>query len=151
MHQGPPVVDDWVINSKAGRETISLTKVYIFFGTDNYAHRMAIVRCQDHPPRNTNYETAVKPVGYPDTALVCGRNADNHTEPGWVYLRQEEYEEYQEGKRVFTLWGPDSSSIAAKVKVGDETVEVLSNWVSEDDEMDESGTSLQSQSSIDRY
>lgn len=110
---------------------------------------MAIVRCQDHPPRNTNYEIAVKPVGYPDTALICGRDSDEHTESGWVYLRSEEYDDYQAGKRVFSLWDPDSSSIAAKVRVSDETVDGLSKWVGEDE--DESGNTLQSQSSIDRY
>ncbi len=108
---------------------------------------MAIVRCQDHPPRNTNYAIAVKPVGYPETALVCGRD-EEHDEVGWVYLRQEEYDQYQNGKRVFGLWGPDSSSTAAKVRVSDEVVEGLDKWT-EDDE--HSGTPLQSQSSIDKF
>lgn len=110
---------------------------------------MAIVRCQDHPPRNASYEIAVKPVGYPETALICGRDDDEHTEWGWVFLRSEEYDEYQSGKRVFSLWGPDSSSTAAKVRVSDEVVEGLNRWVS--DEEEESGTTLKSQSSIDNY
>lgn len=110
---------------------------------------MAIVRCQDHPPRNTNYEMAVKPVGYPDTALICGRNVKDHTESGWVFLKPQEYDDYQDGKRVFNLWGPDSSSTAARVRVSDEIVEGLNRWVEEDTE--ESGSGLQSQSSIDKY
>ena len=110
---------------------------------------MAIVRCQDHPPRTKNYEIAVKPVGYPETALMCGRGDKEHDEIGWVYLLPEEHEEYQNGQRVFGLWGPDSSSEAAKVRVSDETVEGLNKWVGEDE--NESGPSLQSQSSIDRY
>jgi hypothetical protein len=110
---------------------------------------MAIVRCQDHPPRNTNYEIAVKPVGYPDTALICGRDGEGHTESGWVFLRPEEYNEYQQGTRVFGLWGPDSSSTAAKVRVSDETVEGLNRWV--DNEHKGSGSDFKSQSSIDRY
>jgi hypothetical protein len=110
---------------------------------------MAIVRCQDHPPQNFNYKIAVKPVGYPDTALICGRKEENHDEIGWVYLLPEEYEEYQDGKRVFGLWGPDSSSSAAKVRVSDETVEGLEQWT--EDEGENESPSLQSQSSIDRY
>jgi hypothetical protein len=109
---------------------------------------MAIVRCQDHPPRNTNYSIAVKPVGYPDTALICGRGDSDHEEIGWVYLLPEEHEDYQAGKRVFGLWGPDSSSSAAKVRVSDEAVEGLNKWNQEEVE---STSGLQSQSSIDRY
>lgn len=109
---------------------------------------MAIVRCQDHPPRNTNYTIAVKPVDYPDTALICGRNEDKHDEIGWVYLLPDEYQEYQNGQRVFGLWGPESSSSAAKVRVSDETVDRLNEWSKSEEE---SSTKLQSQSSIDRY
>ena len=89
---------------------------------------MAIVRCQDHPPRNTHYAIAVKPVGYPDTALICGREGDEHGEMGWVYLLPDEHHEYQDGKRVFGFWGPDSSSTAAKVRVSNEVVEGLNKW-----------------------
>ncbi|GAB7093465.1 hypothetical protein JCM30237_06170 [Halolamina litorea] len=109
---------------------------------------MAIVRCQDHPPRNTNYAIAVEPVGYPETSLICGRRGSEHEEVGWVYLLPEEYDEYQSGKRVFGLWGPDSSSSAAKVQVSDEAVEGLNKWNQEEEE---SASGLQSQSSIDRY
>lgn len=109
---------------------------------------MAIVRCQDHPPRNHNYEIAVKPVGYPDTALICGRNEKDHDEIGWVYLLPEEYDEYQDEKRVFGLWGPESSSSAAKVQVSDDIVQGLNKWTKTEDD---GGVSLQSQSSIDRY
>lgn len=111
---------------------------------------MAIVRCQDHPPRNNNYEIAVKPVGYPDTALICGRDEQDHDEIGWVYLLPEEYEEFQEGKRVFGLWGPDSSSSAAKVRVSDDVVQGLQKW-SEEEEEETTSSPLQSQSNIDSY
>jgi hypothetical protein len=100
-------------------------------------------------PKNTNYEIAVKPVGYPDTALICGRDIDDHTESGWVFLRPEEYEEYQGGERVFRLWGPDSSSTASKVRVSDDIVEGLNRWVKQDE--DESKSNFQSQASIDEY
>lgn len=109
---------------------------------------MAIVRCQDHPPRNTNYVIAVEPVGYPESALVCGREDKHHDKVGWVYLLSGEYEEYQEGQRVFTLWGPNSSSGAAKVRVSDNSVNRLDEW---SEGQKESTTQLHSQSSIDRY
>lgn len=109
---------------------------------------MAIVRCQDHPPQNTNYTIAVEPVGYPDTALICGRNGEQHDEVGWVYLLPEEYKEYQNGRRVFGLWGPESSSSAAKVRVSDETVDRLNQWTTGEEE---TKTGLQSQSSIEGY
>ena len=109
---------------------------------------MAIVRCQDHPPRNTNYTIAVKPVGYPETALICGRADEQHDEIGWVYLLPDEYQDFEDGRRVFGLWGPDSSSSAAKVRVSDETVDRLNEWTNEEER---AGPKLQSQSSIDRY
>jgi len=112
---------------------------------------MAIVRCQDHPPRTHNYEIAVKPVGYPDTALICGRGDENHEAIGWVYLLPDEYEEYQAGKRVFNLWGPDSKSSAAKVRVSDDIVEGLEKWTESEDEDESGSNSLQSQTSIDKY
>ena len=110
---------------------------------------MAIVRCQDHPPRTTNYAVAVKPVGFPDTALICGREDVDHTEVGWVFLLPDEYHDFKEGRRVFGLWGPDSSSEAAKVQVSDDVVEGLDRWV--DNTEKKSSSFLQSQSSIDRY
>lgn len=111
---------------------------------------MAIVRCQDHPPRTKNYAIAVKPVGYPDTALICGREENGHDEIGWVYLLPEEYEEYKNGERIFGLWGPDSSSTAAKVRVSDEAVEGLDRWAESEQESD-SSSGLQSQTSIGSY
>lgn len=87
---------------------------------------MAIVHCQDHPPRTTNYAVVVEPVGYPETALICGREEDHNT-TGWVYLLPNEYKGFQNGKRVFGLWGPNSSSTAAKVQVSDNIVQGLNN------------------------
>ena len=109
---------------------------------------MAIVRCQDHPPRTTNYAIAVEPVGYPETALICGRE-EEHRKTGWVYLLPNEYTEFQDGKRVFGLWGPNSSSTTAKVRVSDNIVQGLDNW--SENLKDAGSTKLQSQSSIDRY
>jgi hypothetical protein len=69
--------------------------------------------------------------------------------PVGFFFRSEEYDNYQDGKRVFGLWGPDSSSTAAKVRVTDELVEGLNRWIEEDEP--ESGSTLQSQSSIEKY
>ncbi len=110
---------------------------------------MAIVRCQDHPPQTKNYAIAVEPVGYPNTALICGREEQDHDEIGWVFLLPEEYEQYQNGQRVFGLWGPESSSGAAKVRVSEDIVEGLNRWVELDDDRNE--WNPQSQSTMDRY
>jgi hypothetical protein len=100
------------------------------------------------PPTNTNYTIAVKAIGYPNTALICGRGENQHDQLGWVYLLPEEYEEYQGGKRIFSLWGPDSSSSAAKARVSDETVNRLNRCTQDENESD---SGLQSQSSISHY
>lgn len=56
---------------------------------------------------------AVEPVGYPDTAAICGRDEGQHPEPGLVILRESEHEEYKHGRRVFT---PYSHSVHIRVK-----------------------------------
>lgn len=111
---------------------------------------MAIVRCQDHPPRTFNYEIAVEPMGFPETALICGREGEDHDAVGWVYLLPDEYEASQDGRRVFPLWGPESSSDAAKVRVSDDVVEGVRKWTDEDEDTAD-GTRLQSESTLDRY
>lgn len=65
-----------------------------------------------------------------------------------MYLLPDEYREYQNGQRVFGLWGSETSFTAAKARVSDETVDRLNEWTESEEE---SSTKLQSQSSIDRY
>ncbi len=62
---------------------------------------MAIVRCEAHRPkgRTRNYVTNVKPVGYPETAMVCG--SKTCVAPGLVWLEDGEYAEYERGERIF--------------------------------------------------
>jgi hypothetical protein len=62
---------------------------------------MAIVRCEIHKPRGRtrNYVSKVKPVGYPDTAMVCGSITCNA--PGLVWLEEEESSAYDRGQRIF--------------------------------------------------
>jgi len=53
---------------------------------------------------------SVKPVGYPDTAAICGRKGCEY--PGLVWLTGEEQAEYQKGRRIFTV-----PNAAIKIKV----------------------------------
>lgn len=74
---------------------------------------MALVRCkQCGAPRGRtrSYTISVEPVGYPDTAVVCG--ASGCERPGLVWLEQQERMAYNRGQRVFEL-----PTAATKVKV----------------------------------
>jgi len=75
---------------------------------------MARVRCaRKHSPpkgRKYRYVEAVKPIGYPDTAAICGR--EGCREPGLVWLSVQEWEEYQRGERIF-----DFQHGGAKIRV----------------------------------
>ncbi len=67
---------------------------------------MALCRClQGHQwprGRTVEYLAYVYPVGYPETALVCGR-CDN---PGVIWLTDSEKEAYARQQRVFE--GPNN-------------------------------------------
>jgi hypothetical protein len=62
---------------------------------------MAIVRCAAHLPkgRTRDYVLSVKPVGYPDTAMVCG--SKTYQASGLVWLEAEERAAYNWGERIF--------------------------------------------------
>jgi len=62
---------------------------------------MAIMRCEAHKPhgRTRNYVASVKPVGYPETVLVCG--STNCNAPAFIWLEEAEAAEYKRGMRVF--------------------------------------------------
>lgn len=69
---------------------------------------MALVRCEIcgvKPPGHRGYKRSyvrnVKPVGYPNTALVCGTPTCDR--PGLIWLEQPEATEYDRGVRVFAL------------------------------------------------
>ena len=51
---------------------------------------MAIVRCVEHIPegKDGGYVISIEPVGYPETAAVCGRKECNN--PGLVWLKRDE-------------------------------------------------------------
>lgn len=63
---------------------------------------MALCRClsSNHSwpkGRKTQYVAYVKPVGYPNTALICGL-CDL---PGVIWLNPKEKESYEKGTRIF--------------------------------------------------
>jgi len=62
---------------------------------------MALVRCKDHLPkgRTTDYVQSAEPLGYPDTAAICGsKHCDNS---GLVWLTNREAHAYEAGQRIF--------------------------------------------------
>ncbi len=76
---------------------------------------MAIVRCEkcglDHSrTKHPYHHTAVLPLGYPDTGVICGKK--ECTSPGRVWLQKTEYDAYQRGERYFSV-----STYTVKVKV----------------------------------
>ena len=67
---------------------------------------MAIARCEacGRPKANKppDYgEAPHKPVGYPETGLVCGTKACENR--ALVWLKKDEEGQYQRGQRVFDL------------------------------------------------
>lgn len=62
---------------------------------------MAIMRCKDHEPKRVkrDYTAVVEPLGYPETALVCG---SMHCEnPALIWLERHEKDAFDQGGRVF--------------------------------------------------
>ena len=62
---------------------------------------MAIVRCELHEPsgRTRSYVTSKEPIGYPETALVCGSKSCEAA--GLVWLEEDEARSYERGQRIF--------------------------------------------------
>ena len=65
---------------------------------------MSIMRCTDHAPRRATriYVGAVEPVGYPDTALVCGSKQCRNA--ALIWLEDSEKVKYDAGERVFSAF-----------------------------------------------
>lgn len=65
---------------------------------------MALCRCDScGVQRNRtrrNYVRSVDPIGYPDTAVICGR--PNCTNPARVWLDNNEFTDYQNGVKIFS-------------------------------------------------
>lgn len=74
---------------------------------------MSIMRCREHTPKRTtrDYAGAVEPVGFPDTALVCG--SKHCRESALIWLERHEKVSYDAGERVFEAFTP-SMKVRAK-------------------------------------
>jgi hypothetical protein len=75
---------------------------------------MAVVRCLHHKPkdRTRNYVAHVEPIGYPETALVCG--GKHCSEPGYIWLDEGEKDRYDMGERIFDAFVSSSMKMKAK-------------------------------------
>ena len=74
---------------------------------------MALVRCEGHgnpQGRTADYVIGLEPVGYPETAAVCGLK--DCVSPGLVWLTEVEYNAYRNGEHIFQL-----ATYAVKVRV----------------------------------
>lgn len=74
---------------------------------------MALVRCDQHgnpKGRTTEYTRAVEPLGYPETAAICGSKGCQN--PGCVWLTADESNAYDEGQRIFEF-----ATAVTKIKV----------------------------------
>ena len=74
---------------------------------------MALVRCEQHghpKGRSAEYIRSAEPIGYPDTAAICGLQGCDH--PGLVWLTTDESQAYADEQRIFSL-----ATNAAKIKV----------------------------------
>lgn len=64
---------------------------------------MALCRClEKHKwPKGINkeYIAYVKPIGYPNTALICGRKGCEN--PAVIWLERNDIKNYHEGQRIF--------------------------------------------------
>lgn len=75
---------------------------------------MALARCTKcgMPKGKTReYVQMVEPIGYPETALICG--ISKCTNPAMVCLEDDEWKEYQKGERIFK---PPTASSKFRVK-----------------------------------
>jgi hypothetical protein len=66
---------------------------------------MALARCEIHgkPVGQTKqYAQSAKPVGYPNSAILCGRSRCEHT--ALIWLDEDDARNYAEGQRDFTLF-----------------------------------------------
>jgi hypothetical protein len=67
---------------------------------------MALCRCHQcgkpDPFEKRKFVASVHPIGYPDTAAICGTEGCNI--PGMIWLTELEFKDYQQkGTRIFTV------------------------------------------------
>ena len=83
---------------------------------------MALCRCERHGQpqgRTVEYVAYVLPLGYPNTALICGRC----DAPGLIWLDKREVLAYEDGQRIFK--GPSNFT---KMKADDSEIRTLLNF-----------------------
>ncbi|SDR31593.1 hypothetical protein SAMN04515695_4410 [Pseudovibrio sp. Tun.PSC04-5.I4] len=75
---------------------------------------MAVVRCKDHAPkgRTRTYIAHVEPIGYPETAMVCG--GKHCSAPGLIWLDEPEKVKYDCGERIFDAFVASAMKMRAK-------------------------------------
>ena len=65
---------------------------------------MALSRCLENhsPPTEEDYAAYVKPIGYPNTSSICGREECEN--PGVIWLKQPEIDAYNnDEQRIFRV------------------------------------------------
>lgn len=87
---------------------------------------MAIVRCKEHPVQGNQarnvYVRRTKPVGFPNTAAICGRRYCNN--PGYVWLTLEEHDQFIGGRRYYTL-----DTALVRLRVTDDILELPQKYI----------------------
>ena len=83
---------------------------------------MAIARCDKHTPDGTRqagteyaYKAFALPLGYPETAAICGR--EDCEGPARLWLTEPERADHQRGVRIFGI-----HTNSAKIRVSDELI-----------------------------
>jgi hypothetical protein len=83
---------------------------------------MAIARCDKHTPAGTRhagikyvYKAWALPLGYPETAAICGR--EDCEGPARLWLTELECADHQRGVRIFGI-----RTNFAKIRVSDELI-----------------------------
>jgi hypothetical protein len=64
---------------------------------------MAIARCEKHQPEGTKhtYKVYALPLGYPETAAICGRVGCEA--PARLWLTEPERMDHERGLRIFSI------------------------------------------------
>jgi len=80
---------------------------------------VALARCENHRPRPFRYGGFALPIGFPNTAAICGRARCEA--PAYIWLTASEARDHARGIRIFTL----PNSAATKLRVSDDPI---SRW-----------------------
>jgi hypothetical protein len=81
---------------------------------------MALARCKQHPPDRSRsafpYSAFACPIGYPKTAVICGRG--DCEEPAVLWLTRSEQADHGHGCRIFA-----DRAHTAKIRASDEPLQ----------------------------